>query len=223
MTLMQSTISTGNQIIRDGLVLWLDASNYPGSGTTWTDISGRNNNGTLTNGPTYSSNNSGSFVFDGTDDYVVCNDSPSLDLDYVSISCWFKTTKVERVQLLMKNNDITTSIAYGCQTWIDGRLYCNLNTTVGGWLEVSPSTYPLNTWINLASSYDGSNFKSYVNGVLFTTTAKTGTVIKNNMNLYISYIIPLSGSIGSMSVYNRGLSDAEVLQNFNALRGRYGI
>ena len=59
--------------ITDGLVLCLDAANrksYPGSGTTWTDLSGRGNTGTLTNGPTYSSANGGSIVFDGTDDIV---------------------------------------------------------------------------------------------------------------------------------------------------------
>jgi hypothetical protein len=216
----------GPEVVNSGLVLCLDAANpksYPGSGTAWTDLSGLGNHGTLTNGPTYDTNNAGSIVFDGVNDYVVCNDSPSLGLDYVSISCWFKTTTVRNVQLLMKNNAVTTSIAYGCQTWSDGRLYCNINTSVGGFLEISPSTYPLNTWINLSSSYDGSNFKSYVNGVLLATAAKTGTVIKNSIAVYISQSIYLNGNIGSMSVYNRGLSAAEVLQNFNALRGRYGI
>ena len=214
------------KIVTNSLVLALDAANvksYPGSGTIWTDMSGNGNNGTLTNGPTFDANNAGSIVFDGVNDYVVCNDSPSLDLDYVSLSCWFRTTSVKNVQLLMKNDDVTTSIAYGCQAWSDGRLYSNINTSVGGFLEISPSTYPLNTWINLASTYDGSNFKSYVNGVLLATAGKTGTVIKNNMPLYISFRIYLGGNIGSMSVYNRGLSDSEVLQNFNALRGRYGI
>ena len=60
-------------LVMNGLVLALDAANpksYPGSGTTWTDLSGRGNTGTLTNGPTYSSANGGSLVFDGTNDYV---------------------------------------------------------------------------------------------------------------------------------------------------------
>ena len=65
----------------NGLVLALDAANtksYPGSGTTWTDLSGRGNTGTLTNGPTYSSANGGSIVFDGTNDYVVVNNNASI-------------------------------------------------------------------------------------------------------------------------------------------------
>jgi len=61
------------RIVTDGLVLALDAGNtksYPGSGTTWTDLSGNGNTGTLTNGPTFDSANGGSIVFDGTNDYV---------------------------------------------------------------------------------------------------------------------------------------------------------
>ena len=60
-------------IITDGLVLYLDAANtksYPGSGTTWRDLSKSQLNGTLTNGPTFNSSNGGSIVFDGVDDYV---------------------------------------------------------------------------------------------------------------------------------------------------------
>ena len=60
-------------IVRDNIVQYLDAANtksYPGSGTSWTDISGKSNNGTLTNGPTFDSGNKGSFGFDGSNDYV---------------------------------------------------------------------------------------------------------------------------------------------------------
>ena len=67
------SISGGPDIVENGLVLHLDAADtnsYPGSGTLWTDLSGNGNNGTLTNGPAYSSNNKGYFSFDGTDDYV---------------------------------------------------------------------------------------------------------------------------------------------------------
>ena len=66
-------IAYNPRVVTDGLVLCLDAGNvksYPGSGTTWTDLSGKGNTGTLTNGPTYSSANGGSIVFDGVDDRV---------------------------------------------------------------------------------------------------------------------------------------------------------
>ena len=65
-------LSHSPSIVTNGLVLCLDAANsksYPGSGTTWTDLSGRGNNGTLVNGVGYNSGNLGSLVFDGVDDY----------------------------------------------------------------------------------------------------------------------------------------------------------
>ncbi len=68
------------RIITDGLVLALDAANqksYPGSGTTWSDLSGNGNNGTLTNGPTFDSGNNGSIIFDGVDDYITTGTTPS--------------------------------------------------------------------------------------------------------------------------------------------------
>jgi len=66
-------ITYNTSIVRNGLVLHLDAANrksYPGTGTTWTDLSGLNNNGTLTNGVSYQSVNQGAFNFDGIDDFV---------------------------------------------------------------------------------------------------------------------------------------------------------
>lgn len=70
----------GPKIITDGLVLCLDAAgtkSYPGNGTTWTDLSGNGNNGTLINGPTFSSDNGGSLVFDGSNEWVACSASLS--------------------------------------------------------------------------------------------------------------------------------------------------
>ena len=79
-------------IVTDGLVLCVDAANtksYPGSGTTWTDISSKGNNGTLTNGPTFSSGNGGAIVFDGTNDYVDFG-SQVANLSTSTISFWIK-------------------------------------------------------------------------------------------------------------------------------------
>ena len=91
------TIPSG--IVSDGLVLWLDAGitpSYPTSGTTWTDLSGNNNNGTLVNGPTYSSTNGGSLVFDGTNDYVNISNSSSFNFgsgDF-TVESWIRITSL---------------------------------------------------------------------------------------------------------------------------------
>jgi hypothetical protein len=88
---------TGPDIIESGLVLCLDAANknsYRGSGTTWTDLSGNGNNGTLTNGPTFSAGNQGSIVFDGVDDYVEVSNASSLNASTQTISVWYNATTV---------------------------------------------------------------------------------------------------------------------------------
>ena len=85
-----SNLGSSGPIITSGLVLFLDAGNtssYPGSGTTWTDLSGNGNNGTLTNGPTYTSSNGGAIVFDGINDFVNSGSSISLPGD-ISVFAW---------------------------------------------------------------------------------------------------------------------------------------
>ena len=84
----------GPEIVKSGLVLYLDAGNqnsYPGTGTTWTDISRNNNNGTLTNGPTFNSENGGSIVFDGTNDYV---STALTSTNSFTWNVWYKTNTV---------------------------------------------------------------------------------------------------------------------------------
>ena len=91
--------------VQNGMVLELDAANptsYPGTGTAWTDISGYANNGTLTNGPTFSTSNGGNFSFDGADDYVDCGSNSSLNLGAMTISAWVKpTTNVSNFRMII--------------------------------------------------------------------------------------------------------------------------
>ena len=85
------------KIITNGLVLSLDAANnksYPRSGTTWTDLSGNSNTGTLTNGPSFNDGNQGSIVFDGTDDYVNIPYNSGLIPNNLTLSAWINRTAV---------------------------------------------------------------------------------------------------------------------------------
>jgi hypothetical protein len=85
----------GPHIVTDGLILSLDAANnksYPRSGTTWNDLSGNGNNGTLVNGPTFSSANGGSIVFDGTND-VVSTTLVQTFVNELTVETWYRGTK----------------------------------------------------------------------------------------------------------------------------------
>ena len=80
------SIAGGPDIVENGLVLHLDAADsnsYPGSGTVWTDLSGNGYNGTLTNGPTFSSSNRGGIVLDGTNDYIYRSASINLGVYFI--------------------------------------------------------------------------------------------------------------------------------------------
>ena len=237
---MQSRISTGNQIVRNGLVLWLDASNYPGSGTTWTDISGRNNNGTLTNGPTYSSNNSGTFIFDGVNDIVFAPNNffsyPSLQT--FTVSLWFKSSQTTGGTLFGQQNTNDPGSPGG---WVPV-VYLQSNGLIraepfwtNGTSNAITNSAALNDnmWHNITTTFNSGTHNLYVDG--YYITQRTGLSLNAYTGTYY-YMIGagaagsrglgtnyFSGSISNFNFYNRALSASEISQNFNALRGRYGI
>jgi len=212
-------ISYNPRIVTEGLVLALDAGNtksYPGSGTTWTDLSGGGNTGTLTNGPTYSSANGGSIVFDGVDDYVSSTFSFTAG-QAVTISGWLYSTASTSAY----RNFVDTLSTYP-MIWWDTEGKIEFDTGSG---YRTASVYR-NQWVYVALvKPSGTTVASYyVNGVF----ASNGGV---------SYSVPAStptwfnrsagqtwlGNCSNISIYNRALAAAEVSQNFNALRGRFGI
>ena len=226
-------VFAGPEIVEDGLVLALDAGNaksYPGSGTTWTDLSGNGNNGTLINGVGYSGDNLGSLSFDGTNDHITLTTNPSLT-NQITIEVW--------VKLEPTINNLTG--------WICGResSYRILYTSTGfAWVCATDNNgwYTSGTAISASSltphtktyqvvvTYDGSNNKIYVNGTLRIT----GSAISGNIRNVNPYYIMRDGSsdvnidhgqgiIYSHRIYNRALTASEIQQNFNALRGRFGI
>jgi hypothetical protein len=211
------------KIVTDGLVLYLDAANtksYPGTGTVWTDISRTNNNGTLTNGPTYASTFGGNIVFDGTNDSVVSANTINITGAAArTMNIWFRST-----------GTISTrqSLAYFGTETTNGRSY----------IEIEGSQFKFNTgnvafggavvsnvWYNGAVTFNGSTLLVYLNGVqvnVGTPTINTGlgSLI---LGRFVTNIFPLTGNIAQFSLYTRTLSAAEVLQNFNATKTRFGL
>lgn len=230
------SLEHGASIVTNGLVLCLDAGNtksYPGTGTTWTDLSGLGNNGTLTNGPTYSSANSGSLVFDGTNDNVSFGEKLNQTTSNFSMSAWVKSTSTAA-----GNNNGIIYKKYTGYSYIAGY---RLNMPNGAFdVEIADGTshsqltagsgYNNGTWWNVtATIIRGSSLNLYANGVLIGTAAQTFTTTIDSTgtpfclaSLAGQYHI-YAGSMSYVSMYNRALSASEITQNFNALRGRYGI
>ena len=222
-------------VIQNGLVLNLDAgasTSYPGSGTTWTDLSGNGNTGTLVNGPTYSSANGGSIVFDGTDDYVLVSSNAS-SIPYGSsprtISIWFytnSTTWVDDSNNLFFYGAGSTGGAFG----IDFSTYPSMQvyTWGGGTNDITFSTtYSQVGWKNITVTYNGATtILIYENGVFTQTLTLPSARNTAISDVYIGAINPsvvYDGRISTTQIYNRALTAQEIQQNFNALRGRFGI
>jgi len=217
----------------EGLILNLDAgdsSSYPGSGTTWTDLSGNNNNGTLVNGPTYSSDDGGAIVFDGVNDVVTIPDDSAWNIG--SAKTWEMWINMNSVV----NN--TLPFGKGAQWWFAVG-YTALGGTSGQfqWIAYDGSWSTLNTgvtiststWYQLVTTWDGTYFRFYANGNLEATSsdlsAKTWSDSAYSVDVggfsggssYVSAKIPI------IRIYDQTLSAPQVQQNFNALSSRYGL
>jgi hypothetical protein len=216
-------------IVTNGLVLCLDAANiksYPGSGTTWTDLSGNGNTGTLTNGPTYNSANGGYIEFDGGDKYI--NGSltiPSVGSDYTLESMVF-LANVSGSKAIFSHGRSAVSFSSGII--ISGNNLRFRNSSSDHTFS-SPTTLTANQWYHFVISITSSGSTGYCNGVSQGTTVQTITsntiadyhIGRRSNNSAAEF---MNGRIAFIRAYqNKALSADEVLQNFNALRGRYGI
>jgi hypothetical protein len=225
------------QIVTSGLVLSLNAADrnsYPGSGTTWTDNSGNNNNATLTNGPTFSSANGGSLLFDGVDDFGVINQETNLSVTTITVSAWIRPNLATMpayggvINKLTGNSENGWSMerfstANTISWWVGDR---TVNTTPWSNNNIQADLTD-NTWQQMVGLYDGTYLKLYKNGVFVTERVSsmgilTGTaathIAKHGVLLYY-----WKGNIAQTSIYNRALSASEVAQNYNAQKSRFGL
>jgi hypothetical protein len=233
------SLGHGASVVRNGIVLHLDAANkksYSGTGTTWADLSGLGNNGTLVNGVGYSSDTAGSLVFDGTNDRVDCGttlpDTISGTNGFTIEVCaypensqnayadiWGNHNEPYKGIVLQQNGSNLNQYnwAFGVGTaWKNGSNFFYLTTRQYNHL-VCIRAYPY--------------CYTYLNGVLIDTSGPhNDSLVVNsvyNLQLGVGWHLDSSrywrGRLSNFKVYNRALSAAEVRQNFEALRGRYGI
>jgi hypothetical protein len=211
-----------------GLVLNLDAGNtssYPGSGTTWTDISGNGNTGTLTNGPTYNSANSGSIVFDGTNDYVnLPANSINTNAD-LTLSFWVRASSFATANTILSglNNTGHLQIRFGTSITLTHSYIVELGSFTG----FTPALNTIyNITITLTKGSPNDTCELYVNGSFVSSVTyikPTFTISQPVLGVNYTVSEPFSGNMYNFMSYNRALSASEVLQNFNALRERYGL
>lgn len=227
------SLSHGANVVRNGLILCLDAANpksYPGSGTAWTDLSSNGNNGTLVNGPTYNSANGGSIGFDGTNDYgtIPFNSAFNVTSNPFTVIIWNKKNTTSN-----GFNGLITADISGDNTW---KIYKDNGETFyksrSGSSILSFPNYVVGRWHMYAYTKSGSTLTNYFDGNLVGSnlSATNPSSFSNNLALGSYRLNDAQAGLYLMDqnfaicmFYNRALSAVEVQQNFNATRGRYGI
>ena len=227
------SLSHGPSVVTQGLVLALDAADrnsYPGSGTTWTDLSGNGNNGSLVNGVGYNSSNGGSLSFDGSNQYaqVLANGKSTIfDTQSYTIESIFQRT--DGGENVLWSFDFTShSGAYYAQhlRMTGNSLYFMWNAS-STYRFIYGTVSNLNTWTIVSATFTSGYQALYVNGSLLTSSTRADTITYYNQEIWIGKGnyggSQLAGKIASTKFYNRALTSSEIQQNFNALRGRFSI
>jgi len=227
-------------IVSTGLILNYDISNtssYPGTGTTITDLQA-SSNATLFNTPTYAS---GYLTFNGTNQYLTTNTSLNSKLSPVntstvtSIFAW--VYPIDNGVILQELGQTTPNSA-----WHDSQIEMVAGTMKFSVWSNNPGfsstiSTPLSAWYYAGFTFDGSVLRGYVNGALAVTSAAItrSTPYNDGGNLPLHYAIAHTDAtnlgdgtfsnmrLGALHDYNAALTAGQVLTNFQAGRGRYGV
>lgn len=246
--------TTFPKIVTNGLVLHLDAGqqNSYNGGTTWRDLSGRDNNGTLVNGVGYNSGNGGSLVFDGVNDYITSSRTINSTFSQFTTEIFFRSPVAgnSNTGYLLWDHNAGNPMWLGKSSSNQWYWFWNYGPSLAKSAQLSSTSYTANSWIHIAvraylsntnTISDTNNFAELiVNGTTYSTTHRnnnTGSLTYPSGSLYLARRGTSfgNGEIGStvseyanvnisvFRLYNRVLSRQEIQQNFNALRGRFGI
>lgn len=224
----------GSSVVTNGLILHLDAGNtdsYPGTGTTWSDLSTENNDATL-NGPTFSND---SFDFDGTNDFVDAGNITSIGSASTefSVELWFKPDALESASLIQNGSDFNTNTYY---LWQQSSTELVFEVWGGSSFDAisftSENDYSTGTWYHLVGVWkSGERLKLYKNADSSANTPwLTGTIQNSVVDGDTNTLIGkrgngfyFDGNIPIVRLYTKALSAEEVQQNFNAEKTRFGL
>jgi hypothetical protein len=219
-------------IVTSSLRLSLEAfnpSSYPGSGTTWTDLSGNGFNASLVNGPSFSTDGTGSIVLDGSNDYISLSTNGFGSASF-SVEWWIKKTPGDTDGYIhvTDNYDNPESRFYMNTSTIDAAIYDGGAYRWNG----SVANITANTWYHAVATLTNGSQKFYLNGV--NTASNSGFYDGSGGNVYEhtigTYNRPgagyggyWAGKIAAYRYYTKALTEQEVLQNFNARKWRFGL
>jgi len=220
-------IQGNEQIVTNGLILALDASDrnsYPGTGTSWFDMSGNGNTGTLVNSPTFSTSNGGVLVFDGNSKRVTTTVQRRATM---SLECFFKPNVQTGNNILFGSQGTGVDLIkigkerFGATTWV---IFFGPN----GYTDSASSGYNSwdGNWHHMCFSSNNGTGSLYIDGVLrfgphiFGATSRTDSLIIGGDGPNETFF---NGSIANVKFYSTSLSLEQVSQNYNAEKSRFGL
>jgi hypothetical protein len=232
-------VNTRNSIVTNGLVLALDAGNtksYTSGSTIWRNLTNPLVSGSLINGSTFSNQNGGSIEFDGVNDYVTTNpETKNLIQGQTNITIGI-TFQLDTIDVL---RGLIGTLVYACGSNLG--LVVNTGGSLQFYNDYGPAAggtcYPValgnyvttGIWINAVATYDGTTTTLYgiKNGILTKTTgtAKSGStnIFSRDFEIMRGGSYYSDGRVANAFVYNRTLTEQEVLQNYNATKTRFGL
>jgi len=225
-------VSYSPNISKDGLVFCLDAGNrqsYPGSGTAWNELS-NNMSAELVNSPTFNSQNNGFFQF-VTNDYARIPNNTTLDTQTPSVEVWIKTNTTNQNGFWFEKGTVNTQYSL-FQEGTDIVWRHNFSGVGLSDLRVLASNFINNTnWYQIVGTFISGHRRLYINSNLVHSDTVAGTVSTNSGGMSIGAYGGYSGdkfyyyngNLAICKVYNKELTPAEILQNYNATKGRFGI
>ena len=219
-------------VVRDGLMIYLDAANkasYPGTGNTWYDLK-RNRNFTLQNSPPFVPDAAGGSIgFTAANSHWAVSSTSLPTLTRFTAEVWHYYTGV--------NSASAPAIISETYPGTNGRININLGSQSGAselrisyfngaWNNSASYSLTAGNWYHIVGTYDGANLRLYINGVNEVTTANTGTPAANSSGIRLMARWDSNqywgGNLSTVKIYDRALSQAEVLQNYHATKKRYG-
>jgi hypothetical protein len=219
-------------IVIQGLKLAYDAANpkcYAGIGTFVNDLSGNNNTGYLYSGASYSSNLTGYFSFDGSDDYIETNFQPNYD--FITVNVWFWSGAFSTFgtnTCVVANSQVSSPYpSFDIRKRNTGALQLQFAISSSG-SEIGQDIGFINdyTWYNVQFTYDGATVKCWLNGIQVVNYTIAGTLRNSTSNLFIAKNPAFAGRnaaiyVSQLFIYNRALSEAEIQRNYNATKQKY--
>lgn len=239
----------GPRIVTDGLVLCLDAANnksYPGTGNSWYDLSGNDNNATFINGPVYSATNKGGITLDGVNDYISVTENANMRPQTLTAEITLKINSTTNTSyggapntieyILFRQNSRTGNFEGYVINYSETSQTFSCGATPSGgtpqYAISAVSTTPVGQICSVSAVFDSTVMSLYLNGIFQNSGVKANGIDYNNTHTLkigrsapvgTSFDAAMNGTVYSVKIYNRVLSSSEILENYNAIKGRYGL